>query len=42
MQIAKHRPIEAPFAWKGADLQDRTDWIRPFRHTELAEIDAAL
>ena len=42
MQAIKHRPIEAPFAWKGADLQGRTDWIRPFRPAELAEIDAAL
>ncbi len=42
MQIAKHREIVAPFAWKGADLQHRTDWIRPFQPNELAEIDAAL
>ena len=42
MQVAKHRPIVAPFAWKGAELQNRTDWIRPFRPAELKEIDAAL
>jgi len=42
MQAAKHRPIDAPCAWKGADLQQRTDWIRPFQPAELAEIDAAL
>lgn len=42
MQVAKHKEIVAPFAWKGADLQDRTYWIRPFRPDELAEIDAAL
>ena len=42
MQVAKHKPIEAPFAWKGADLQHRTDWIRPFRPAELKELDGAL
>jgi len=42
MQVAKHREIVAPFAWKGADLQGRSDWIRPFRADELTEIDAAL
>jgi hypothetical protein len=42
MQVAKHREIVAPFAWKGADLQGRTDWIRPFRADELREIDEAL
>ena len=42
MQIAKHKEIVAPFAWRGADLQHRTDWIRPFRPVELKEIDAAL
>ncbi|OGA21530.1 MAG: hypothetical protein A3I02_13360 [Betaproteobacteria bacterium RIFCSPLOWO2_02_FULL_67_26] len=42
MQIAKHREIVAPFAWNGAALQRRTDWIRPFKPAELAEIDAAL
>ena len=42
MHVAKHKEIVAPFAWKGADLQDQTDWIRPFRPDELKEIDAAL
>lgn len=42
MQVSKHKPIVAPFAWKGADLQHRTDWIRPFRPDELKELDAAL
>jgi len=42
IEVVKHKEIVAPFAWKGADLQDRTDWIRPFRPTELAEIHAAL
>jgi hypothetical protein len=42
MQIARHKEIVAPFAWKGADLQHRTDWIRPFRPAELKELDAAL
>ena len=42
MQVAKHKPIEAPFAWKGADLRHRTDWIRPFRPAELKELDTAL
>ena len=42
MQVAKHKEIVAPFAWKGAELQNRTDWIRPFAPTELKEIDAAV
>jgi hypothetical protein len=42
MRIAKHHPIDAPFAWKGADLRCRTDWIRRFGPAELAEIDAGL
>ena len=42
MQAAKHRPIDAACAWTGAELQSRTDWIRPFKPSELAEIDAAV
>jgi hypothetical protein len=42
MQVARSLPIEAPYAWKGADLQHRTDWIRPFTPSELKEIDAAV
>ena len=42
MRIARHQPIAAPFAWKGADLRHRTDWIRLFTSAELKEIDAAL
>jgi hypothetical protein len=42
MQAERHKEIAAPFAWKGADLRDRTDWIRPFQPDELAEIDAAV
>ena len=42
MQVEKGRPIDAPYAWKGADLQNRTDWLRPFNAAELVEIDAAL
>ena len=42
MQVAKHKQIIAPFAWKGADLQHREDWIRPFTPAELKEIDAAV
>jgi hypothetical protein len=42
MQIKKHQEIVAPFAWKGADLEKSTDWIRRFSATELAEIDTAL
>ena len=42
MQITKHKEIVAPFAWKGAELQQRTDWIRPLRPAELKELDAAL
>jgi hypothetical protein len=42
MQVVKHREIVAPFAWKGADLQKSTEWIRPFSAAELDEIDGAL
>lgn len=42
MQAIKHRPLEGPGVWTGAQLQDRTDWIRPFSAQELAEIDAAV
>src|SRR5688572_6423702 len=34
MQLDKGRPIDAPYAWKGADLQSRTDWLRPFSAAE--------
>lgn len=36
------KPIDLPCAWKGADLQNRSDWIRHFRADELGEIDNAL
>ena len=42
MHAEKHRPINAPFAWKGADMQRSTEWLRPFKANELAEFDAAL
>jgi hypothetical protein len=42
MQVEKHKEIVAPFAWKGAELQQRTDWIRPFSAAELSEIDTAV
>ena len=42
MQIAKHKEIVAPFAWKGADLQNTSEWVRPFSPAELGELDAAL
>jgi hypothetical protein len=42
MQVEKHRIIDAPYAWKGADMESKTDWLRPFSASELAEIDSAL
>jgi hypothetical protein len=42
MQAEKSRPIAAPYAWKGADLQNTTEWLRAFTQDELEEIDAAL
>jgi hypothetical protein len=42
MQAVKHRPIEGACVWTGAELRNRTDWIRPFKDSELAEIDAAV
>ena len=35
-------PITGPTVWRGADLANSTDWIRPFSVAALAEIDAAL
>ena len=42
MQAVKHRPIGGACTWTGATLKDRTDWIRPFEPSELAEIDVAV
>src|SRR5262245_47014402 len=42
MQVTAHKEIVAPFAWKGTDLQHRTDWIRPFHAAELKELHSAL
>jgi hypothetical protein len=42
MQHEQYRPVEAPYAWKGADMQRSTEWLRPFKPDELAEIDSAL
>ena len=42
MQVSKRRAIDTPYAWKGADLQTSTEWLRPFTADELVEIDAAL
>lgn len=42
MHAQKHHPIAAPYAWKGAEMQHSTEWLRPFTPDELAEIDAAL
>ena len=35
-------PVSGPGVWYGRDLQPRTDWIRQFSATELAELDAAV
>lgn len=42
MQAQQYKTIEVPCAWKGADMQQKRDWLRPFSTAELAEIDAAL
>ena len=42
MHHEKFRPIEARYAWKGADMQQSTEWLRPFTADELAEINRAL
>jgi len=42
MNYNKRSVVDAPFAWKGADLADKQDWLRPFSAAELAELDAAL
>ena len=42
MNAQQFQPIDAPCAWTGADMQNRSDWLRPFQAGELAEIDTAL
>jgi hypothetical protein len=42
MQAEKFKPIQAPCAWPGAEMQNEDKWLRPFQPGELAEIDAAL
>ena len=42
MNANRYMPIDLPSAWTGADMQNKTDWLRPFSAAELAEIDAAL
>ena len=42
MYHEKYRPIEAPYAWTGAQMQKSSEWLRAFKRDELAEIDAAL
>ena len=42
MNAHTFQPIALPCAWTGADMQKRTDWLRPFSAAELQEIDAAL
>jgi hypothetical protein len=42
MRFEPYKEIVAPFAWKGADLQHSTGWIRRFDDGELDEIDSAL
>jgi hypothetical protein len=42
MNAHTFQPIAAPCAWTGAQLQNRSDWIRPFTAAELQEIDVAL
>ncbi len=37
-----HAPMPGSGAWYGRDLQQRSDWIRPFSAAELAELDAAV
>lgn len=37
-----HTPFEGPSVWTGADLETDRSWRRPWRASELAEIDAAL
>ncbi len=35
-------PVAGPSAWQGRDLAGRTDWLRGFTPSEIAELDAAL
>ena len=42
MRAERYKEIVAPFAWKGADIQHSSEWIRPFQRDELEEIDRAL
>src|SRR5688500_1636781 len=42
MKHVEGRRIDAPYAWQGADLASKSDWIRPFDAGEISELDAAL
>lgn len=42
MHAQKYRPIEASCAWKGAEMRNKTDWLRLLSTAKLREIDAAL
>jgi hypothetical protein len=42
MSTITARPITGPAAWRGSDLAQSTDWIRPISAAAIAELDAAL
>src|SRR6476660_3191030 len=36
------QPISGPFAWRGEDLANTTDWIETLAPAEVAEVEAAM
>ena len=39
---AQLRPVSGPFVWRGPEMAERTDWIRPLAPAEVAELEAAV
>ncbi|HTP60658.1 MAG TPA: TauD/TfdA family dioxygenase [Burkholderiales bacterium] len=42
MPVSAPSAVSGPSVWYGRDLQQRSDWIRNFSASELAELDAAV
>ena len=36
------QPVKGPQAWYGAEMAQRTDWLRPLREAEIEELHAAV
>lgn len=40
--ITAHKPLAGPQVWYGCEMSARSDWIRPLRPAEIAELEAAV